>query len=98
MNFEYKIDHNSKNKNRKIDYSFVSAHSTSSNKMGPFLRGGDLHILNWEKPQVFNGHFSPYFRGGGEILVIVNSDSPVSNYTQRVWGSSSRKVMSKTQF
>ena len=27
--FEYKNDHNSKNKNQKIDFSFVLAHSTS---------------------------------------------------------------------
>ena len=38
INFEYKIDHNSKNKNRKIDFSFVSAHCASSIKMGPFMR------------------------------------------------------------
>ena len=35
MNF-----HNFKNKNRKIDFSFVSAHCTSSMKTGLILRGG----------------------------------------------------------
>ena len=29
MNFEYKNDHNSKNKNRKIDLSIVSGHCAS---------------------------------------------------------------------
>ena len=29
MNFDYKIDHNSKNRNRKIDFSFVSVHCAS---------------------------------------------------------------------
>ena len=38
-NFEYKIYNNSKNINLKIYFSFVSAHSASSIKMGPFLRG-----------------------------------------------------------
>ena len=44
MNFEWKIDPNSKNKNRKIDFSFVSAHCVSSIKMGLFLRGGGICI------------------------------------------------------
>ena len=49
-NFEYKFDRNSKIKNRKIDFSFVSEHCVSSIKMAPFLRGGGLYILSWEKP------------------------------------------------
>ena len=44
INFEYKIDYNSKNrdcKNQKIYFSFVSAHSASSIKMGPYLSVGE---------------------------------------------------------
>ena len=43
-NFEYKINQNSKNMNRKIDFSFVSAHCASSIKMGPYLRRGGICI------------------------------------------------------
>ena len=35
-----KINHNSKNRNRKIDFTFVSAHCASFMKIGPFLRRG----------------------------------------------------------
>ena len=37
VNFEYKIDHNSENKNRKIGFSFVSAHCAYIIRMGPYL-------------------------------------------------------------
>ena len=40
MNFEHKLDHKSKTKNRKIDFSFVSAHCVSSVKMESKLREG----------------------------------------------------------
>ena len=39
-NFEYKNDHKNKNKNRKIDFLFYSAHCASFMKMGAKLRGG----------------------------------------------------------
>ena len=50
MNFKYKIDHNSKTKNWKIDFSFVSAHFASSIKTGSELRWGGLNIPSWEIP------------------------------------------------
>ena len=55
MNIEYKIDHNLMTKNRKIYFSFISAHCVSSIKTGSKLReGGDgLHILSWEIPKFF---------------------------------------------
>ena len=41
---------NSKSKNRKIEFSFVSAYWASSIKTGSKLRGKrGLHILRWEK-------------------------------------------------
>ena len=43
MNFEYKIDLNSKNKNRIIDFSFDSALFASFMKIGPFLKGGSAY-------------------------------------------------------
>ena len=55
INFEYKIDHNSKNRNRnyrKIDFSFVSRHCTSLMKIRPFLSGegrGVINILIWDR-------------------------------------------------
>ena len=49
----YKIDHKSKKKNWKVDFSLVSAHCASFMKIGPFLReregGGNLHILTWNR-------------------------------------------------
>ena len=36
--FEHKYDHISKNKNRKIDFWFVSAHSASSTHIKPLLK------------------------------------------------------------
>ena len=47
---------NSKNKNRKIDFSFDSAHCTPFTKMGAKLRrggGGCLHILTWDRTRIF---------------------------------------------
>ena len=43
-------DHISKAKNRKINFSFASAHCASFKKIKPFLRGGKrcLRIVNWE--------------------------------------------------
>ena len=59
-NFEYKIDHNSKNKNRKnrkIDFSFV-AHCASFMKIGLFLisegRGGTYPYLGQSQSLVFS--------------------------------------------
>ena len=50
MNFEYKIDHNSRNKNQKIDFSFVSIHSASFIKVrSKLMGGGHLHIISWDK-------------------------------------------------
>ena len=43
------FNNNSKNKNRNIDFSFISAHSASFLKIWPLLRGGGLHILTWKK-------------------------------------------------
>jgi len=40
---------NSKNKNRKIDFSFVSAHCASFIKNRIKTEGGGPHILSWEK-------------------------------------------------
>ena len=53
MNF----DDNSKKKNqknRKIDFSFDSAHFASFNKIGAKLRGeeGGLRIFSWEKAKI----------------------------------------------
>ena len=50
MTFKRKIDHYSKNINRKIDFSFVTAHCASFMKMGAILRGEGLYILSWEDP------------------------------------------------
>ena len=36
--FQYKIDHISETKNRKIDFSFVSAHCTSFMQISPLLK------------------------------------------------------------
>ena len=47
LDFEYKIDHNSKNKNQKnlkIDISFVSARCASSIKIRTKLRGGGVGV------------------------------------------------------
>jgi len=45
-----KLDYNSKNKNRKIDFSLDLAHCVSSSK----TEGeGGFHILSWEKPNCF---------------------------------------------
>ena len=35
-----RVNYNSRNKNRKIKFSFVSAHYEYFIKIGPFLRGG----------------------------------------------------------
>ena len=40
VNFEYKIDHHSKNKNRKFVFSFVSAYCVSFMKLGSKLMEG----------------------------------------------------------
>ena len=47
---------NSKNKNQKIDFSFVSASCALSIKTGSKLREG-LHIVSWEIPQKTAPHF-----------------------------------------
>ena len=53
MNFQYKIDQNSKNENRKNlkhNFSVDSTLWAPFMKIGPLLRGGvGLHILSWEK-------------------------------------------------
>ena len=43
---------NSKNKKRKIDFSFDSAHYVSFIKTGEKLRGGGLNILSLEKTSI----------------------------------------------
>ena len=65
MNFKYIIDHNSKNKNRRTDFSFDSAISTAVQIFyhdGPFLRGGKgggsivgIVDLSWEKSEIYRG-------------------------------------------
>ena len=56
MNFEYKIGHNSRTRNRKIDFSIVSEHCAAictKKWRRLFLRGmGGLHILNLFLPTV----------------------------------------------
>ena len=48
------ISHNSKKKNRKIEFSFDSALCTSFMKIGAKLRGGGgLHILTSDRPNLF---------------------------------------------
>ena len=51
--FVSKFNHNSNNKNRKIEFSFVSVQCAFLMQIWPLLRGrGEyLHILNWEKSQ-----------------------------------------------
>ena len=40
MKIVNKIDNNSKNRNKKIDFSIISAHCASFMNIGPFLIGG----------------------------------------------------------
>ena len=47
--FSMNFHDNSKNKNRKIDFSLDSAHYVSFIIKGEKLRGGGLHILSWER-------------------------------------------------
>ena len=47
--FSIHFHDNSKNKNQKIDFLFDSTHCASFMKMGARLRGGDLHILLWDR-------------------------------------------------
>ena len=57
--FEYKIDHISKTKSRKIDFSFVSDHCTTfwtKRKNSATFEGervGGLHVVNWDKAHFF---------------------------------------------
>ena len=45
---------NSKDKNKKIDFSFDLPHCTSFMKVGSELRGGGaLHITSWDRPHWF---------------------------------------------
>ena len=48
--FSMNFHDNSRNKNRKIVFSFVSAHCATFMKVGSKLRGGGLHILSWDRP------------------------------------------------
>ena len=82
-----KFNHNSKNKNRKFDFSFGLAQWTSCMQIFPLLRGGweGLHIVNWEKSSEFSlllnlsgkvnywlqSKFDLYYPGAAKISLCV---------------------------
>ena len=64
--FSMNFHDNPKNKNRKMDFSFVSAQSASFMKIGAKLReGGGLHILSWDRAEI------------GYILIDMNKIFPM---------------------
>ena len=65
MNFQYKIYHNPKTKNWKIDFSFVSEYCATFMSRWPLLRGRGwgLHILSWDMQFIFYQKLNFYHFG-----------------------------------
>ena len=74
---------NSKNKNRKIDFSFGSSHCESLIKTGAKLREEGLYIHSWEKPSYGNIKYRPPIPVRYFVRVFVHvSDSYLLYYSK----------------